>query len=395
MEESSVTDLGPGDGDGIMVRVRETFELFVEVLEQRATERNLTAAEVLPRFKETELFDPVVDAVEAAILDRQPEFAAEVADYHQGFSERLRGYYREAFDGFQGFISICIESMSDAHTRGSGQIDLTGEVLLDLHARACLVSNEIYTLLTSGYPYGALAAWRTVHELSVIASTMDKHGRDNGADLTNRWIACDAVLRLQDAKIYQERHERLGYEPLADDDLRQMQDDVDEAIKAHGSSIAQPNGYGWAVEICRPKPANFRTLEALAGRDHLRGHYRWASHRVHGDSRGNEHNWITRGDQSVRLAGPTNSGLVDAADLTLSSLWIATNCVLTGLRDDGETEYEEVAMMLTLGRLRERVVQHFVDAQAKIDAAEEALLAEGATSTTETSSVEEPPATGH
>lgn len=378
MKESPLPDIGPGEGDGIMARVRETFELFVDVLEQRAIERNLTAAEVLAKFKETELFDPVVDVVEASILDRQPAFAAEIADYHEGFSERLRAHYGEGFDGFRSFISICIESTSDAHTRGSGQIDLTGEVLLDLHARACLVSNEIYTLLTNGYPYGALAAWRTVHELSVVASIMDKHGRDNGADLTNRWIACDAVLRLKDALIYQERHERLGYEPLTDEDLRQMQDDVDEAIKDHGSSIAQSNGYGWAVEICKPKPANFRTLEELAGRDHLRGHYRWASHRVHGDSRGNEHNWITRGDQSVRLAGPTNSGLVDAADLTLSSLLIATNCVLAGLRDDGETEYEEVAMMLTLGRLRERVVQHFVDAQAKIDAAEAALFAEEA-----------------
>jgi hypothetical protein len=129
-----------------------------------------------------------------------------------------------------------------ADTRGSGQEHLTGEVLLDLHGRASLVSNEIYTLLVNGYPFGALASWRTVHELSVIASIIDKYGRDDGADLTNRWIACDAVLRLQDAKIYQERHERLDYEPITDEDLPQMQDDVDEAIKTHGTSIANSNG---------------------------------------------------------------------------------------------------------------------------------------------------------
>lgn len=386
-----MTDLD-ADDDGIMARVRESFELFVDALEQQAIERGLTADEVVTEFKNTEILDPVVDMVEAAILEHQADFVAEVVDYHQGFTERLRSYYAEAFDGFLVFVNICIESMHNAQDRGSGQIDLTGEVLLDLHARACLVSHEIYTLLANGYPFGALAAWRTVHELSVIATILDEHGRENGGELTDRWVACDDVLRLQDAEIYQERHERLGYEPLSDADMQTMRESVDEAIEKYGPLIAARNGYGWAVEVCKPQAATFRSLEALAGRDHLRGHYRWASHRVHGDSRGNEHNLITRGGQTVRLAGPTNSGLVDAADLTLSSLLIATNCVLAGLRDDGQTEPEETVMMLTLARLRESVVQYFVDAQAKIDIAEAALLTnEAADQAAETTGAEDPP----
>lgn len=371
-----MADLEPDEARGVMGWIREAVDVFVDVLEQQAVERGLTPEEMLKKLKESEFLDPVVSTVEAAILDRQTEFVVEVTDYYRGFGERLRGYYAEAFDGFQAFVGICIESTDNAQGRGSGQIDLTGEILLDLHARACLVSNEIHTLLSNGYPGGALAAWRTLHELSVIAAIMDKHGRENGDDLARRWIACNEVLRLQDAEIYQERHERLGYAPLSDVALRTMRDRVDEAIANHGQSIANRNGYGWAFEVCKPKAANFRTLEEIAGRDHLRGHYRWASHRVHGDPRGNEHNSISRGEERVRLAGPTNSGLVDAADLALSSLWVATNCVLTGLRRDDQAEPEEVVMMLTLGRLRERVVQQFVDAQAKIDAAENALLAD-------------------
>jgi hypothetical protein len=107
LEESEVTQDEADADDGIKARVRKSFELFVDVLEQRGIERNLTPAEVLSKFEETELFDPVVDMVEAAILDRQSEFAAEVAEFRQGFAERMRVNYAEACDGFQGFVSIC------------------------------------------------------------------------------------------------------------------------------------------------------------------------------------------------------------------------------------------------------------------------------------------------
>lgn len=77
------------------------------------------------------------------------------------------------------------------------------------------MAHEIHSLLSNGYPFGALASWRTVHELSVIASVLEAHGRANDADLTTRWEGCCAVIHLKDAEIFQERAERLGYQPLS------------------------------------------------------------------------------------------------------------------------------------------------------------------------------------
>ena len=40
----------------------------------------------------------------------------------------------------------------------------TYQVLTRIHARACLVSNEIIALMKAGYSEGAVARWRTLHE---------------------------------------------------------------------------------------------------------------------------------------------------------------------------------------------------------------------------------------
>jgi hypothetical protein len=63
-------------------------------------------------------------------------------------------------------------------------------------------------------------------------------------------------------------------------------------------------GRSWATAT--PK---FRDLEKLAGLDHMRPHYGWASHRMHAGAKGAALNIVSRGPQSVYLTGPCGVAL--------------------------------------------------------------------------------------
>ena len=48
--------------------------------------------------------------------------------------------------------------------------------LTRLHARACQVASEVLVLLREGYADGAMARWRTLHELAVVAMYLQSRG---------------------------------------------------------------------------------------------------------------------------------------------------------------------------------------------------------------------------
>lgn len=54
--------------------------------------------------------------------------------------------------------------------------DSVSEVLTRIQARGCQIGNEILTLLRNGYADGAHARWRTLHELTIVAGFISKHG---------------------------------------------------------------------------------------------------------------------------------------------------------------------------------------------------------------------------
>ena len=56
--------------------------------------------------------------------------------------------------------------------------DLVFEVLTRIHARACQVAYEIFTLLKAGYADGAHARWRCLHELTVIGVFIAESGQE-------------------------------------------------------------------------------------------------------------------------------------------------------------------------------------------------------------------------
>src|SRR5262249_39698437 len=84
-------------------------------------------------------------------------------------------------------LSICLEIGQEnvkkhrrSKRRRSGYLS---EVLISLHARACQVSAEIIALMEGGFADGAIARWRTLHEIAVVAAVL----RDFGDDAAERY----------------------------------------------------------------------------------------------------------------------------------------------------------------------------------------------------------------
>ena len=307
----------------------------------------------------------VAEAAMVAVEERSASWSVATHEYRSGFTRRLRAAYGDAIDWLEIFVGLCREAGTDIYERR--EVDLTGEVILDIHARACLAASEVLALLSAGFPMGALATWRTIHETAVYATLLGDHGRDDDSRLSQRWLAFRDVERYRDALLHQKDALRLGLEPFSAEAMGAMKEPSETAVRNYGQSIASPNG--WAIELTHPERPHFIQLEAKAGLSHLRGYYKWASHRVHIDGRGNDMNRYTRGDHWVRLVGPTNLGLIDPAELTMSSLWITTNAVLTGTSDEEPSSGEVVAMQL-LGLLRDHVSPKFECGEAIVAEAE-------------------------
>ena len=257
---------------------------------------------------------------------------AEHACARVGFEERLYERWGDALDRFYEVV-VCAQeigaSFTDDHMQEAGaDNDLVFEVLSRNHARACLTALEVWTLLRGGYPTGAHARWRTLHELAVVCTVIGNHRHI--PDLAERYLLHEVVVSAKDARIYQSVCADIGYEPLSQEEFASMQEDEAELVARFGASFK--NEWGWAAPLF--KEPSFSLLENLAGLGHLHGFHRWASHGVHAGSKGAALNVVHRGPHGFKLAGPTNHGLADPGHGALRSLQQVTVAYLFDGRPD-------------------------------------------------------------
>lgn len=95
----------------------------------------------------------------------------------------------------------------------------------------CRVAAEIGTLLRSGFPEGAAARGRTLHELAVVSFVI----KDASPDVGERFLLHDGVGRCKDAESYFANQAALGLEPLEISEL--------EALRAVTNPVRKQIGY--------------------------------------------------------------------------------------------------------------------------------------------------------
>jgi hypothetical protein len=118
--------------------------------------------------------------------------------------------------------------------------NLAFEAAICLHAKSLLIAQEIICLLQGGFADGALARWRSLHEASITANFIVKHGNETA----QRYLVAWRVQAYQAMVQYQRFADRIGESPFSQSELDAARQDCEMTIAKFGKSLK--NRYGWA-----------------------------------------------------------------------------------------------------------------------------------------------------
>lgn len=245
----------------------------------------------------------------------------------QGFRDRIEDRWGDGLDALRILLDFSMEMGQKyqdrfARSRSKKNVFLR-HALSRLHTRGCQVSNEIIVLLENGYPDGAMARWRTLHEIVTVAFLIN----DGGDVLAERYIAYDVV---EAKKAFDElcRHrEMLNLKGPSRRSMREVDAQVKAAVDRFGADFK--NSYGWAADFVKNRFPRFVDIQALAGTAMMQFDYKIASLNVHATPRA-----LTTRIGSLRspdhlIAGATNAGLSDPAESLAITIPKLTHLLMT------------------------------------------------------------------
>lgn len=317
--EATSKGLPKNSGEEIHIDLSDADEEIDKII----SEMENRVAEALPSF---------IDDISELLLKALKKESYSLIKYQDkqraSFEKRLIDQWKKPFRVLEMLLVISTEAGEDFNNEFRPQAaienDYVFEVLTRLHARACLISSEIITLLKCGYADGAFARWRSVHEIAVISSFIRKFGKD----VAERYLLHQHVESYKAAQQYQKNYETLGLEPFTDSELLVMRNKSDELINRFGKSYGYD--YGWASSIIQEDNPRFIDIESIVGLDHFRPFYKLACDNIHSNPKGVFfHMGLYPGEEEILLVGPTNYGLTDPAqNLAMSLTVVTTNLIL-------------------------------------------------------------------
>ena len=107
--------------------------------------------------------------------------------------------------------------------------DYLFESIITLHARALLVSREIFWLMKGGYADGALGRWRTLHEIAVIANFLSVQD----PIISKRYLLHRTIESYKTLTVYAQYQDKANLTPLGEDELPAVQAAYDEILEEY------------------------------------------------------------------------------------------------------------------------------------------------------------------
>lgn len=235
------------------------------------------------------------------------------------FVARNESRWKQGFDQLELLIHVATETGELFNERCRPSAAESGDQLFDvvvrLHAKGCLVSKEILALLKNGFADGAHARWRALHELSVTATFLAKHG----PDAAQRYVDHEAVQAYKAAAQLNKFESRINSSGFSGAELEEFKAHRDDVIQRYGTDFK--DDYGWAHPFITTGRANFAALELNVGLDHWRPYYKWASQNIHANVKTIRSSLgLSEATSDMLQAGPSNSGMTDPAHSTAISL---------------------------------------------------------------------------
>ena len=296
--------------------VSDSDDGLLELVQQCLAEHEI------PEEVFTETLRDAVPRMAAGIFQKLQSGAPHVLTEAQGCIETFHASRRDpwgpAFDSLYMVIHWVRELAEMFVARRAKEAldqDERFTVLARLFGRGLLVAREVLHLLEGGYAGAAMARWRSLHELAVIAEFLS-----TGDDETvKRFVEYLAVDNCGMAEAHQQHCVTLGYQPLDEAQVRELQAERKRLCDKYGKEFKRP--YGWAASALGTKQPNFREIERAVQRSEMRPFYKLACDTIHASVRTILfHPGLPEHDQRRMLAGPTNVGLSGAGARTPRSL---------------------------------------------------------------------------
>ena len=256
-------------------QVQSVIERLVDDLNQVDVDVDLTNALSIAIPK---ILKEVAELIGGHLSEQMLEHTTELRKIHSDRVDRVRSMWGETIDKLDFLRHIVVEWNSTAmkHREGVYSNQNTAFVLSRLVTRVYDVVGEIVVLIRSGFADGALARWRSLHELCVIAMFIGRcSGRCAAMYLEH---CCIDELKLLETDKCSRTSKSINNK--YDHYIRNLRAQRKRLVKKYGPFFV--SDYGWAsVELGGIKPT-FRDIENYVELDILRSGYRQANSTVHG-----------------------------------------------------------------------------------------------------------------
>ena len=308
----------------------------------------------------------MVDSTVNDIRGRSHEILTDQRCLGAEFAARLERRWFEALD----LLELVIGSLSQIGEELNEKLRSTKEtkprhkieIMTRIHARAARISREILCLVKNGYADGALARWRSLHELSAYQFFL-LQSNDDTAKKFLHYIEIDSC---REAEEYQEHADSLGYARLSQEELDSIIRTRESLAQRYGADFTKK--YGWTKDILPPDQRNFKGIENHAGLAHLRPFYSMASRSIHSSPKGLlwDVGLLDKGlGNNPLLAGASNYGLADPSQNCAISFMQITTALLSLF-----PSATGMACIKAVGVLINEMSEKFIAVQENIEAEE-------------------------
>jgi hypothetical protein len=247
------------------------------------------------------------------------------------YDDRRYFFWKEPFELYESLIYISqeigIEFNQEFGPDAAKNGDLVFYSLIRLHGRACQTALEILVLMQKGFPDGALARWRTLHEIVVFSAFIQK----NGQNTAERYLRHEAVHSyksikeyLIDAELYKKHKKALSESLLSIREMKKIEKLVNKLCdENYGKKFK--GDYGWVADIL--SEPSYSNIEKSVNLDHLNPYHKMANISVHGGSKGIR-TFLSTPNKNVIPMGPSNMGMSEPGQLAAISLLQMNNILL-------------------------------------------------------------------
>lgn len=283
-----------------------------------------------------------------------------------GFRERMQRRWDKPLGQLRMLLTMVREWCGEAHTRERRARQLPGhktiELLIRMLVRACQVADEVLCLLENGFADGAMARWRTLHEIAVVAAVISQYGDD----ITERYIEHQYIESKRAMDKYNASSPDLGFRPISARDQKRILREYDRVVTAYGKGFK--SDYGWAAHHLKKGQPTFVDLEAAAGRAEMRSYYQMGNDNIHAGIKSMYVRLGLVGGFGGLLSGRSNAGLTDPGQNTAHTL-----TQLAVLICGFQPTFDDNVVSLMLCELRDEIPRSFAKVDAKIKAEEKVI----------------------